>query len=108
MKKFTSVMILIMLSVSSCSTEKISDKDRFSLCKQYSETAETVVSVRFKGVELSQVIVTAQNGGFGDTDAITKIIYSAYEIPDYTLPEFQEKAKIEFKNEVFAECMKSK
>lgn len=108
MKKLASIMILVMLSVSSCSTEKVSDEEQINLCKLYQETAEAAISARFNGIELSQVIAASREGGFGSDDAITKIIYSVYEIPPYTLPEYQEKAKNEFKNEVFAECMNSK
>lgn len=102
MPKF--VKITAALVFGSMIVEAHAEPKPLEVCTGVSELAETLVSLRFAGVPMSETMRTMTEGT--DNSVIRQMVMGAYDIPDYSTEEYRERAKREFQNREFSKCMR--
>lgn len=77
-------------------------------CQVAGDLAETIAEKRYEGVTMSQMIEVATKGlEDGAKRAITQLIIWAYELPDYTMVEYQQRAILQFRSRMEIACYKN-
>ena len=68
------------------------------LCKSLGDLAETVMSLRQQGTEMSSMMAISEE------PFVREMILIAYDQPRFSSAEYQERATRDFRNEVEAGC----
>ena len=78
------------------------------VCRSYGELAEKIMTLRQRGVSLSELIDSLAKTEDEDTNKVTRsMILSAYEQPQYGTAEYQKAKAGEFKNNIELFCYQS-
>jgi len=79
-----------------------------SACKEFSLTAESIMSARQNGVPMYKMIEILDDGNLAKSTLglMGVIIEQAYETSRYNSETFKQKAIEDFKNEIFLSCYK--
>lgn len=88
---------------------KISDEEWLGICKSAAGAAKGIMNARQRGVTMTEMMEKVV--GTADPavkDVARAMVISAYEKPRFDTPEYQQKAEIDFENESYLACIKSK
>lgn len=85
--------------------EAHAEPSALEVCSEISSMAGSLVSARFAGVPMAKTMeVMTRNS---DNPMLRQMVLDAYDIPDYSTQEYQERAKREHENREFAKCMRA-
>ena len=95
--------LIIALSVVLSMSAMAQEEDKFATCASYSKLAGTIMNNRQQGVEMATMLEVSKPSAAYDIAEI--LIKAAYLKPRFSLPDYQQNAIIDFKNDVMSECM---
>lgn len=77
-------------------------------CKLLGNLAETIMTKRQEGVDLTTMLNIAESQGTSEevANVSRKLVIAAYDSPEYSTQEYKERAIRKFKTEVMIECYK--
>jgi hypothetical protein len=82
-------------------------KDRMhTFCKGSSDLAKVIMKKRQSGLSISEMMEKNQTYGEVQKEADLYTI-SAFKVPRYDVKEYQDKAILDFSNDIYLECVKS-
>lgn len=95
-----SVLTLIALIGTAAAEEKQ------DVCVQMDSLAKNIMEARQAGVELSRMIELSKKNNV--YEAVKPLLIAAYDYPVFTGEQYQKKAVLNFKNDVYLQCLKMK
>lgn len=95
--------LIIALSLALSAPSFAGEITKIDICASYSALAGVIMTKRQEGVDMAKMIAALKGGDSYDTALI--IIKAAYAKPRFSLPDYQQNAIIDFKNDVMSECM---
>lgn len=95
--------LIIAMSVVLSMSAMAQEDDKVETCASYSKLAGTIMKNRQQGVEMAAMLEVSKSSAAYDIAEI--LIKSAYAKPRFSLPDYQNNAIIDFKNDVMSECM---
>lgn len=76
--------------------------DDVEVCSEFADSAKMIMELRQQGVDLSEVM---KRKAIKDFELGRKIVLLAWGQPLYSTEEYKVRAVMQFKNEVFRQCM---
>lgn len=83
-------------------TNAVADEqpDPLETCTTVATLAERIVDMRYSGVSMAQMM-----GAVGHDDMARAIVRDAYNLPNFSSSEYQNRAKREFVDAIMGDCL---
>lgn len=101
-----SMLFITTISSNVYSQNTKEENDKYEMCHSLEELAEIIISKRYSGVSMKNMIQR-----LNETNQLNKmnqtLIIAAFEQPNYSSTEMQQNAIENFKNRVYLMCIKA-
>lgn len=102
MKKLLLATVLTL----SATTSQASSSPDFELCEAYSSLAETIMTSRQNGTDMSALIKIVLNQSEDTSQAALLLVKAAYKEHRYSTESIKQRTIQDFKNQAFLACYK--
>ena len=100
------LLLATVLTLSIPFTAQASSTPDFELCEAYSSLAETIMTSRQNGTDMSALIKIVLNQSEGTDQAALLLVKAAYKEHRYSTESIKQRTIQDFKNQVFLACYK--
>lgn len=78
--------------------------DDYDVCADLAHLADGVVEVRYNGVPIGEAMRVANGGAEELRHLFRAIVLDAYALPDFTTPEYQNRERRAYSNDLARSC----